>query len=117
MKTRLIAVAAVCGMLAACGSSSEPAPAPSETAAAVPAATTSPAPAAVTPAEARKAAPEGLPSRIARETITAGGHACASVSEATRDAANGTITATCSSGEKYQVYTVEGTQGAVATAL
>lgn len=74
-----------------------------------------PAP-AVTPAVAIKAAPDGLPSRVAREVITAGGHKCDGVSEAKRDAKDGSIVASCSGGERYHVYSVDG-QGAIATKL
>ncbi len=111
MKFRLIILAASCGMLAACNSSSEPAPVASETATPAPVA----APPPVAP-EDMKPAPEGLPSRIAADAIKAAGHKCASVNSATRDAANGTITATCSGDEKYHIYSVDG-QGAVATPL
>ena len=60
-------------------------------------------------------APEGLPSRIAREVISASGQTCASVVNADR-AQDGTITASCTGGENYRVYTsLSG--GAVATPM
>lgn len=60
-------------------------------------------------------APEGLPSRIAREVITSSGQACDSVASAER-AEDGTITASCTSGQTYRVHTAPG-QGPVATPL
>lgn len=60
-------------------------------------------------------APEGLPSRVAREVITAGGHTC-DVAKADRNAQDGTIVASCATGESYRIHTVEG-QGPVATKL
>lgn len=60
-------------------------------------------------------APEGLPSRIAREVITGSGQACDSIATAERGQ-DGTITASCTSGQSYQVYTAPG-QGPVATPL
>lgn len=114
MKIRTIGLIVMCAALAACNSkSSEPAEAPADSAA--PAADVA-APPTATPATAIKPAPEGLPSRIAREVITAGGHKCDSVAKAERDAADGSIVASCASGESYRVYTVDG-QGPVATKL
>ncbi|RYD63466.1 MAG: hypothetical protein EOP83_12070 [Verrucomicrobiaceae bacterium] len=63
-----------------------------------------------------KPAPEGLPSRVAREAIAAGGQACDNVVKADRNAQDGTIVASCAGGESYRVYTEEG-KGAVATRL
>ena len=60
-------------------------------------------------------APEGLPSRIAREVISASGQTCASVVNADR-AQDGTITASCTGGENYRVYTSP-SGGAVATPM
>jgi hypothetical protein len=99
-------------ILAACNSKpAEPEATPSEAAQA----TQSMAP-APSPAAAMKPAPEGLPSRIAREVITASGQKCDGVAKAERDAKDGTIVASCTGGESYRVYTEEG-KGAVATAM
>lgn len=107
MNGRMIGMITLCAALAACNSkqAEEAAPADASTVAAPPA-TTITAPVAMEPA------PEGLPSRIAREVIAKSGHTCAEVAKAER-AADGTITASCSGGENYQVYTSPG-QGAIA---
>ena len=106
---RKIALIGLCAALAACGSEPAEETAPAATATAAPTV----APGAQAPA-AVQAAPEGLPSRIAREVIAASGHTCAAVASAERGA-DGTITATCSGGESYQVYT-DAAQGPVAVA-
>jgi hypothetical protein len=109
MIVRKIALLGLCAALAACGSEPAEDAAPAATASAA-----SPvAPAAQAPA-AMQAAPVGLPSRIAREVIAASGQTCAAVSSAERGS-DGTITATCSGGESYQVYT-DAAQGPVAVA-
>ncbi|MGV3555280.1 MAG: hypothetical protein ACO1OD_08495 [Croceibacterium sp.] len=109
MIVRKIALLGLCAALAACGSEPAEEAAPTATASAA-----SPvAPAAQAPA-AMQAAPEGLPSRIAREVITASGQTCAAVASAERGD-DGTITATCSGGESYQVYT-DAAQGPMAVA-
>ena len=107
MNARTIGVIALCAALTACNSkpADEAAPTDGSTIAATPAATMA-APVAMEPA------PEGLPSRIAREVIAKSGQTCAQVEKAERSA-DGTITASCSGGENYQVYTAPG-QGAVA---
>ena len=111
---RTVGLIVMCAALAACNSkSSEPAAAPADSA--TPAAEVA-APAAAVPAAAIKPAPEMLPSRIAREVITAGKHACADVAKAERNAQDGSIIASCTSGESYRVYTVDG-QGPVAVKL
>jgi hypothetical protein len=107
MIVRKIALIGLCAALAACGSEPAEETAPAATATAEPTV----APGAQAPA-AMQPAPEGLPSRIAGEVITASGQACAEVSSAERGA-DGTITATCSGGESYQVYT-DVAQGPVA---
>jgi len=61
-------------------------------------------------------APEGLPSRIAREVIETNGQRCDSVTKAERSSQDGSITASCSGGENYRIYTVPG-KGAVATPM
>lgn len=61
-------------------------------------------------------APEGLPSRIANDVITASGQKCEGITSAERNAQDGTIVAKCNGGESYRVYTDEG-KGAVATRL
>lgn len=109
MKFNTFCLIAVCGTLAACNS--EPA---ENGVAATEAADASGTPTMSAPV-AMEPAPEGLPSRIARESIAAGGHACTEVSEAGREE-DGTITASCSSGETYKVYTAPG-QGTVATPM
>ena len=107
MKARTIGILSLCAALAACGSNAEDeaAPAGASTVTAAPAPTMA-APVAMEPA------PEGLPSRIAREVIEGSGQTCAQVATADRGP-DGTITATCSGGESYQVYTSPG-QGPVA---
>ncbi len=113
MQTRTIGLIVMCAALAACNSKSpEPAETPTENASQ--AAEVSEAPAV--PATAIKPAPDGLPSRVAREVITAGNHKCDGVTKAERNAQDGSIVASCTGGESYRVYTVEG-QGAVATKL
>ncbi|MCK9543399.1 MAG: hypothetical protein WCY92_08575 [Novosphingobium sp.] len=111
MRTRTICLIAMCAALAACNSkSSEPAEATAESAGQTAEA------AAAAPAAAIKPAPEGLPSRIAREVITAGQHKCDGVAKAERNAEDGSIVASCTSGESYRIYTVDG-EGPVATKL
>lgn len=111
MQKRTIGLIIMCASLAACNSKpSEPTETPVDTAG--PAAEISAAP-VVAPPVAIKPAPDGLPSRIAREVIAAGNQACAGIAKADRSAQDGSITATCTSGESYHVYTVDG-QGAVA---
>lgn len=112
MKTGNIALVALCAALAACGSKT---PEPPAATTAENQATMAPAP-LPTAAVAMKPAPEGLPSRIAREVLTAGNQKCDNVTKADRNAQDGTITASCASGESYRIYTVEG-QGAVAAPL
>lgn len=112
MKAQTFGVIAFCVALTACNSKpAEEAAAPTEAAEAP--ASMAPPP---VPAAAMKPAPEGLPSRIAREVITASGQKCVGVAKADRDANDGTIVASCISGESYRVYTEEG-KGAVATAM
>lgn len=109
MKFNTFCLMAICGALAACNSEpaeNEVVPTEAADAALVP---PMPSPVAMEPA------PEGLPSRIAKESIAAGGHACSEVSRADRED-DGTITASCSSGETYKVYTAPG-QGTVATPM
>ena len=115
MKAGTIGVLAFSVLLAACNS--KPAEQANTSAEASQPAPSMAAPvAAATTAVAMKAAPEGLPSRVAREAITAGGHKCAGVANADRDKNDGTIVAKCTSGESYRIYTEEG-KGAVATAM
>lgn len=112
MKAQTMGLIAFCVALSACNSKpAEEAAAPTEAAQAP--ASMAPAPAV---AAAMKPAPEGLPSRIAREVITASGQKCGGVEKADRDAKDGTIVASCTSGESYRVYTEEG-KGPVATAM
>ena len=112
MNARMIGLIGLCAALTACNS--EPAEEAAPTAEATPQAGTGPAaPAGATPI-AMEPAPEGLPSRIASEVITASGQTCAEVTDADRGE-DGTITATCSGGESYQVYTAPG-QGPKAVA-
>lgn len=109
MKFNTFCLIAISGVLAACNPEpADNAEAPTEAAdaAAVPTMT---APVAMEPA------PEGLPSRIAKEGIAASGHACSEISKADREE-DGTITASCWSGETYKVYTAPG-QGTVATPM
>lgn len=113
MNARTIGMIALCAALAACNSKN-PEPAATSTETAGPAMDT-PA-AAPTPAVATKPAPEGLPSRVAREVITASGQKCDGVAKADRNAQDGSIVASCTGGESYLIYTVEG-QGPVATKL
>jgi len=107
MSARTFGILCLCAVVAACGSKSadEAAPTEASTVAAAPAPTMG-SPVAMEPA------PKGLPSRIAREVITASGQTCGQVANAER-ASDGTINATCSGGESYQVYTSPG-QGPVA---
>lgn len=111
MNVRMIGLIGLCTALAACNS--EPAEDTAPTADSAAQAGTASTPTAVAPAT-MEPAPEGLPSRIAREVIAASGQTCAEVATAERGA-DGTITATCSGGESYQVYTAPG-QGPMATA-
>lgn len=107
MNARMIGLIGLCA-LAACNSEPADDAAPAADAAMAPAGTTEAnGPTVMEPA------PDGLPTRIAREVITASGQACAEVENAERGA-DGTITVTCSSGETYHVYTAPG-QGPVAT--
>lgn len=113
MNSRTIGLIALCAALAACNSK------PAETTAASTNNMAGPAVATSAPTLApvlAKPAPEGLPSRIAKEVIAAGGQKCEGVVKAERNAQDGTIIANCSSGESYRVYTEEG-KGPVATAL
>lgn len=109
MNTRTIGLIALCAILAACNSK------PAETTAASTNDAITPVVEAPVPV-VTKPAPEGLPSRIAKEVIAAGGQKCEGVVKAERNAQDGTIVANCSSGESYRVYSVEG-KGPVATAL
>src|SRR6218665_385365 len=112
MTARTLSLIALCAALTACNS--KPAePIAASTEAAGETATPAPAPA---PAAAMKPAPEGLPSRVAREVITASGQKCEGVAKADRDAKDGSIVASCTSGESYRINTVEG-QGPVAPKL
>lgn len=111
MNARTISLIALCAALAACNSNT-PEPTPTSSANAV---ETVAAPASA-PAVAMKPAPQGLPSRVAREVITASGQKCDGVSKAERNAQDGSIVANCTSGESYKIYTVEG-KGPVATPL
>ena len=113
MNVRTIGLIALCAALAACNSKpAEPTATPTESAGEM---VENQAEAPV-PAEVMKAAPEGLPSRVAREVLQAGGHKCDGVSNAERNAQDGSIVATCSGGENYRIYTVEG-KGPVATKI
>lgn len=112
MQAKAMGVIGLSVILAACNSKpAEPEATPTEEVQA----TQSMAP-ALPPAAAMKPAPEGLPSRIAREVITASGQKCDGVAKAERDAKDGTIIANCSGGESYRVYTEE-SKGPVATAM
>jgi hypothetical protein len=104
----------MCAALAACNSKS-PEPTATPTQSASPAVAT-PAPAPAAPVAAAKPAPEGLPSRVAREVIAAGGQKCDGVTKAERNTQDGSIVASCTGGESYRIYTIDG-QGAVATKL
>lgn len=113
MKIRTFGVVICCLALAACNSKS------ADEAAATDQATTSAAPAPAPKMDlpvAGEPAPEGLPSRIAGEVIGTSGQKCDSVTKADRSDQDGSITATCSGGETYRIYTVPG-KGAVATAM
>lgn len=104
MNARTVSLIAVCAALAACNSKpAENTSKPADTATPIAqASVAAPAqPAAIAPA------PEGLPSRIAREVIASSHQACAGVAKAER-AQDGSITASCSSGESYRVYTDPG---------
>jgi ABC-type uncharacterized transport system auxiliary subunit len=112
MKAQTATVLAISLMLAACNSKpQEPTAASTEAAQATASATAAAAPAAV-----MKPAPEGLPSRIAREVITAGGQKCDGIANAERQPSDGTIVANCTGGETYRIYTEEG-KGPVASAM
>lgn len=111
MNARTIILIALCATLAACNSKPPEQVATSTEAAGQSVETPA---AASTPAVASKPAPEGLPSRVAREVIAASGQKCDGVSKADRDVQDGSIVASCTSGESYRIYTVEG-KGAVAT--
>lgn len=111
MKLKVMGVMGACLILAACGSKKSDDPA--VTAQATPAVPGAVVTGAAVPPAAVKPAPEGLPSRVAREAITTSGLACASVTKADRSAQDGTITASCSSGESYRVFTEEGKGTAV----
>jgi len=112
MTPRTIGLIGLCAALAACNSKPADPTASTNSATTPVAETIAPVPAP----EAVKPAPEGLPSRIAKEVIAAGGLKCDGVVTAERNAQDGTIVASCSGGERYRVYTVEG-KGPVATAL
>lgn len=113
MKTRSFALAVFCFTLAACNSKSadEGAATDGATEAVAPA----PAPKMDLPVMGEPA-PEGLPSRIAREVIGTSGQKCDGVTKADRNDQDGSITASCGSGETYRIYTVPG-KGPVATAM
>lgn len=104
MIARTIVLLAACAALAACNSKS---PEPTENSTASPDLTTPTSAAPAPAAAAMKPAPDGLPSRIAREVIAASKQNCAAVAKADRNAQDGTITASCTSGENYRVYTAE----------
>lgn len=110
MKANALGVIAFSLILAACNSQPDKSDATPVETAPTTQSTITPAPADMQPA------PEGLPSRIATEVITASGQPCASVAKADRDAGNGTILATCEGGETYRVYTEAG-KGPAALAL
>lgn len=113
MKAQAMTVLAFSLVLAACNSKpEEPAAAPTEAVQETVSSTASAVPAAV----AMKPAPEGLPSRIAREVITSSGQQCAGIAKAERQASDGTIVANCTGGEVYRIYTDEG-KGPVASAM
>lgn len=114
MNARTISLIALCSALAACNSKT-PEPAATSSANAVET-VAPPAPVSSAPAAAMKPAPQGLPSRVAREVITASGQKCDGVAKAERNAQDGSIVANCTSGESYKVYTVEG-KGPVAAPL
>lgn len=113
MNVRTISLIALCATLTACNSKTpEPTAAPSES---VGEAGASSAP-VTTASVAMKPAPEGLPSRIAKEVVAASGLKCDGIAKASRDAKDGTIVASCTGGENYRIYTEEG-KGPVAIAL
>jgi hypothetical protein len=111
MKARSIGLIALCAALTACNSKTSEPTANSADNAELATENVVTANVAVTMAPA----PEGLPSRIAKEVITASGQKCEGVTTADRNAQDGTIVAKCSGGESYRVYTAEGKP--VATAL
>lgn len=113
MNARTPSLIALCAALAACNSKAPEPAATSTEAVGQTVETPAPAPA---PAAATKPAPEGLPSRVAREVITASGQKCDGVAKADRNAQDGSIVASCTGGESYRIYTVDG-QGPVATKL
>lgn len=112
MKALAITVLAFSMTLAACNSKPQESAAASGEAAQE----TATATAAAVPAAAMKPAPEGLPSRIAREVITASGQKCDGIAKADRQASDGTIVANCTGGETYRIYTEEG-KGPIASAM
>lgn len=112
MKAQAMTVLAFSLVLTACNSKPQESEAASTEAAQEAASST----AAAAPAAAMKPAPEGLPSRIAREVITSSGQQCAGISKAERQASDGTIVANCTGGEVYRIYTEEG-KGPVASAM
>lgn len=113
MNGRSVGIAMLCLALSACNSkSADQTAAPDEVT--NPAAQTT-EPKMSLPVEAQPA-PEGLPSRIAREVIGASGQKCDGVAKADRNDQDGSITASCTGGENYRVYTLPG-KGAVATAM
>lgn len=108
MNARTVGLLSLCAALASCNSQPAEQAAPTNT----PTAAVAPAPTMVAPV-GMKPAPEGLPSRIAREVLAKSGQTCAEVATAERGA-DGTIAATCSGGESYQVYTSQdGTAAAI----
>ena len=113
MKTRAFGLAICFLALAACNSKSADEAAATNEATAP--SVSAPAPKMDVPVTGEPA-PEGLPSRIAREVIGTSGQKCDSVTKADRSDQDGSITATCSGGETYRIYTVPG-KGAVATAM
>lgn len=116
MTARTISLIALCAALAACNSKTpEPTATPTESAGQAVESATPPS-AVAAPGAAMKPAPQGLPSRVAREAITASGQKCDGVSKAERNAQDGSIVASCTSGESYRINTIDG-QGTVATKL
>jgi len=112
MKAQASTVLAFSLMLAACNPKPQgPEAAPNEAEQATASATTAAMPAAV-----MKPAPEGLPSRIAREVIASGGQKCDGIANAERQPSDGTIVASCTGGETYRIHTEEG-KGPVASAM
>lgn len=110
MKTPSLLLASFCISLSACNS--QPAEEPAATTQAPASAAPVSSPTMNSPVAAGPA-PEGLPSRVAREVIGTSGQRCESVTQADRGA-DGSISATCSGGESYRIQTVPG-RGAVAT--